>query len=155
MSQVISFHYTLTGPKGETIDSSESKEPLTFLVGGGQIIPGLEKEILTMKVGDKKKVPVASDEAYGPRMEQLVLDIPKEKLPQGEIKEGMQFQAQGELAGRPLTVVKMTDTHATLDANHPLAGVDLNFDVEITEIREATKEETEHGHAHGPGGHDH
>ena len=128
MSQkVVSFHYQLTDPQGEMIDSSEGHEPLTFLVGVGQIIPGLEKHILTMAMGDKA----------------------------GEVKEGMQFQAKGELAGRPLTVIKVTQTHATLDANHPLAGIDLSFNVEITEIREASAQELQHGHAHGPGGHDH
>jgi FKBP-type peptidyl-prolyl cis-trans isomerase SlyD len=121
--------------------------------GAGQIIPGLESEIGKLKTGDKKKINVKADDAYGQRDPQALIDVPVEKLPSKTVKVGDQFRSnQSPL---PLTVTKVTDTHVTLDANHPLAGVDLTFDVEITTIRDATEEELAHGHAHGPGGHSH
>jgi FKBP-type peptidyl-prolyl cis-trans isomerase SlyD len=151
--RVISFHYTLTDPTGQTIDSSTGRDPLTFMEGAGQIIPGLETEIGKLKAGDKRKIGVKADDAYGQRDPQALIDVPVEKLPSKTVKVGDQFRSnQSPL---PLTVTKVTDTHVTLDANHPLAGVDLTFDVEITTIRDATEEELAHGHAHGPGGHSH
>ena len=151
--KVISFHYTLTDPTGQTIDSSSGREPLTYMEGAGQIIPGLETELGKLKAGDKKKIGVKADDAYGQRDPQALIDVPREKLPSQTVKVGDQFRSnQSPL---PLTVTKVTDTHVTLDANHPLAGVDLTFDVEITTIRDATEEELAHGHAHGPGGHSH
>ncbi len=151
--RVISFHYTLTDPTGQTIDSSTGRDPLTFMEGAGQIIPGLEAEIGKLKAGDKRKIGVKADDAYGQRDPQALIDVPVEKLPSKTVKVGDQFRSnQSPL---PLTVTKVTDTHVTLDANHPLAGVDLTFDVEITTIRDATEEELAHGHAHGPGGHSH
>jgi FKBP-type peptidyl-prolyl cis-trans isomerase SlyD len=151
--KVISFHYTLTDPTGETLDSSVGKPPLTFMQGVGQIIPGLEAEIGKMKVGDKKKIEVKAGQAYGERDPQAVIEVPIEKMPKQEIHVGEQFRAAQHPT--PLTVTKVTATHVTLDANHPLAGMDLTFDVEVTEIRNATDEEKTHGHAHGPGGHHH
>jgi len=151
--RVISFHYTLTDPSGQPIDSSTGRDPLTFMEGAGQIIPGLEAEIGKLKAGDKRKIGVKADDAYGQRDPQALIDVPVEKLPSKTVKVGDQFRSnQSPL---PLTVTKVTDTHVTLDANHPLAGVDLTFDVEITTIRDATEEELAHGHAHGPGGHSH
>lgn len=151
--RVISFHYTLTDPSGQTIDSSSGRDPLTFMEGAGQIIPGLEAELGKLKAGDKKKIGVKADDAYGQRDPQALIDVPVEKLPSKTVKVGDQFRSnQSPL---PLTVTKVTETHVTLDANHPLAGVDLMFDVEVTTIRDATEEELAHGHAHGPGGHSH
>ena len=153
--RVISFHYTLTDSKGQKLDSSVGHDPFTFMEGGGQIIPGLEKRLESLKEKDKQKINVPAAEAYGERDDRFIVEVKKEQLPSPNLKVGDQFQAGGEMQGHPFTVVKMSDTHATLDANHPLAGVDLTFDVEIISIREATDEELQHGHSHGPGGHHH
>ena len=153
--RVISFHYILTSPEGEKIDSSEGNEPLTFLEGIGQIIPGLEKELGKMKVGDKKKVKIQAADAYGPINKEKLFQVPIERMPNKNIKVGDQFRVKDDVHGIPLVVTQITETHVTLDANHPLAGMDLTFDVELTEVRDATEEEISHGHAHGPGGHHH
>ncbi len=154
-SKVISFHYKLTDKTGEVLDSSEGDQPMTFLAGVGQIIPGLETVLETLKVGEKKKVTVKAAEAYGAHDASKLVDVPIEKMPTKKIKVGDRFQLSGDEHSMPLTVAKVTDKHVTLDSNHPLAGKDLTFDVEITEVRTATDEEMAHGHAHGPGCHHH
>jgi FKBP-type peptidyl-prolyl cis-trans isomerase SlyD len=148
--KVISFHYKLTNTQGDVIDSSEGKEALAFLTESNQIISGLEKELITMNIGDKKVVNVESAEAYGPKFEDRVAEVPKEQFPE-EIEIGMMFSTDPE-GQNIVTVTGMTDTHVTVDANHPLAGEDLTFDVEVASIREATPEEVSHGHVHGEGG---
>jgi len=152
-AKVFSFHYTLTNSAGQVLDSSEGREPLVFMAGAGQIIPGLETELVQLSVGDKKKVEVQAADAYGEHDPQKLIEVPLDKLPKEKVEIGDQFQAGGQHA--PLTVTGLTETHATLDANHPLAGMNLTFDVEVTGVREATMEELAHGHAHGPGGHSH
>jgi len=151
--RVISFHYTLTSSRGEVLDSSRGQEPLTFLEGGGQIIPGLESRMQELKGGEQRKIEVPAAEAYGERDEAMQLQIPKENLNGQEVQVGDQLQSSQYPDGPALTVIDISDSTVTLDANHPLAGEDLTFDVEITEIREATGEELAHGHVHGPGGH--
>ncbi|MEI8340161.1 MAG: peptidylprolyl isomerase [Verrucomicrobiota bacterium] len=152
-AKVFSFHYTLTNAAGQVLDSSEGREPLVFMAGAGQIIPGLEAELVQLTVGDKKKVAVPAVDAYGEHDPKKMIEVPLEKLPKENIEVGDQFQAGGQHS--PFTVTSLTETHATLDGNHPLAGVDLTFDVEVTGVREASLEELAHGHAHGPGGHGH
>lgn len=152
--RVISFHYTLTNPSGEKLDSSEGSEPLMFMEGVGQIIPGLETQLAKLKVGDKKKINVKAADAYGLRDPKNVVTVPRDKMPAKTIKVGDQFQSS-QNHGMPLTVTKVTDKDVTLDANHPLAGVDLTFDVHVTGLRDATAEELQHGHAHGGDGHHH
>jgi FKBP-type peptidyl-prolyl cis-trans isomerase SlyD len=153
--KVISFHYTLTDSSGKTLDSSAGSEPLTFLEGGGQIIPGLESELRTLKVGDKKHVVVRAKDGYGEKDPQNVMDVPLEKMPTRSIKVGDQFRAGRDSHAAVVTAIKVTETHVTLDGNHPLAGMDLTFDVEITQVRDATGDELAHGHVHGAGGHHH
>jgi FKBP-type peptidyl-prolyl cis-trans isomerase SlyD len=153
--KVISFHYTLTDKSGKTLDSSAGSEPLTFLEGVGQIIPGLESELVGMKAGEKKRVAVKAKDAYGERDSENVIEVPLEKMPTRTMKVGDQFRAGRDNHSPVVTVAKVTETHVTLDGNHPLAGMDLSFDVEITEVRDATKDELTHGHAHGAGGHHH
>jgi FKBP-type peptidyl-prolyl cis-trans isomerase SlyD len=156
MSQkVISFHYKLTDSDGKTLDSSAAGEPLTFLEGSGQVIPGLETELRKMKVGDKKHVTVKAKDGYGEKDPGNVLELPLEQMPTRRVKMGDRFRAGSDNHSPVVTVVKVTETHVTLDGNHPLAGMDLTFDVEITEVRDATAEELTHGHVHGPGGHAH
>ena len=129
---VVAFHYTLTNEAGQTIDSSRQREePLNYLHGHGNIIPGLEKALVGKQAGDKL-------EGAG-----------------GELKPGMQFQAQTEAGQRIFTITEVEGDQVTVDGNHPLAGETLNFDVEVTEVREASDEEKEHGHVHGPEGHEH
>ncbi|HUI07094.1 MAG TPA: peptidylprolyl isomerase [Verrucomicrobiae bacterium] len=154
-NKVISFHYTLTDSTGKTLDSSADGEPLTFLEGVGQIIPGLETHLRAMKVGDKKNVTVPAKSAYGEKDPANVVEVGLDKMPTRGIKVGDRFRA-GDGPNAPIvTATKVTDTHVTLDGNHPLAGMDLTFAVEVTAIRDATEEELDHGHVHGPGGHGH
>ncbi len=156
--RVISFHYTLTDSSGEVIDTSrDSESPFAYLEGMGQIIPGLERAMALLNVGDKRKIEVAAADAYGTFDEQLVVEVPKDKLPTTEdLQEGDQFQANGP-QGEVLLfrVVEVLGETVKLDGNHPLAGEDLVFDVEVMGIRNATAEEIAHGHAHGEGGHHH
>ncbi len=153
--QVISFHYTLTDQNGKTLDSSRGVQPLTFLSGSGQIIPGLEKILIDMQAGDKKVVTVAHQEAYGVFNKSLVYKVSKSQLPTPEVKVGDVFATGEGETYQEVMVVELADEFAILDGNHPLAGKDLTFDVEITTIREASAEEVSHGHVHGEGGHHH
>jgi FKBP-type peptidyl-prolyl cis-trans isomerase SlyD len=156
MSQhVISFHYTLTDSTGKTLDTSDGGEPLTFLEGAQQIIPGLERELTGLKVGDKKRVTISAADAYGDKDARKIVDVPLTQMPTQKINVGDQFRAGEGHQAPVVTATKVTDTHVTLDANHPLAGIDLTFAIEITAVRDATEEELAHGHAHGPGGHHH
>ncbi|MGE0614454.1 MAG: peptidylprolyl isomerase [Bacteriovoracia bacterium] len=156
-TRVISFNYKLTNSQGETLDSSEGGAPLSFLEGQGQIIPGLERQLSPLKKGEKKVIQVKAADAYGERDDRLVINMSRAELPNsGDLTVGDQFEADtqgGET--QLLTVTALTPEQVTLDANHPLAGQDLTFDIEVMEIREATKEEMSHGHVHGPGGHHH
>jgi FKBP-type peptidyl-prolyl cis-trans isomerase SlyD len=152
---VISFHYTLTDQTGKTLDSSADGEPLTFLEEAGQIIPGLEAQLRGMKVGDKKHVTIKAKDAYGEHDAGNVMEVPLDKMPTQGIKVGDRFRAGKDSRAPVVTVTKVTETHVTLDGNHPLAGMDLTFDVEITEVRGATGDELAHGHVHGLGGHHH
>lgn len=157
MSQkVISFHYTLKDSKGQTLESSFGDEPLSYLEGVGQIIPGLEDALKGLKKGDKKSVNVPAAQAYGEFSKELIVEVPREHIPKKDVEVGDRFHADsGGGQSQVVVVTKVTDSHVTVDGNHPLAGQDLNFDVEIAEVRDATKEEIAHGHAHGPGGHHH
>ena len=150
---VISFHYTLKDSKGKQIESSKNSEPMRALAGMGQIIPALEAEMSTMKKGEKKTVELDAKDAYGEFDETLIVS----ELPDhSKIKEGTQFQSElPDGRHQVFTVTKMTATDVTMDGNHPLAGQDLVFDVEVLEIRDATEEELQHGHAHGGDGHHH
>ena len=155
--KVVLIHYTLTDDSGEVLDTSSGREPLAYLHGKGNIIPGLESALMGKKAGEKLNVQVEPAEGYGERDEQLVQDVPRQAFENvGEVNPGMQFQAQTPQGQtRIVTVTQVADDVVTVDANHPLAGARLTFDVEITEVRDATAEELAHGHVHGPGGHDH
>jgi FKBP-type peptidyl-prolyl cis-trans isomerase SlyD len=154
-NQVISFHYTLSNSSGQVLDSSEGHEPLSFITGIGQIIPKLEEELVTMEPGEKKRIEISADEGYGQYDEDQIVAVPREQMPPQEINVGDMFMADEDPNGMPLVVTEVSDTHVTMDGNHPLAGVDLIFDVELASKREATEEEMEHGHVHGPDGHHH
>jgi FKBP-type peptidyl-prolyl cis-trans isomerase SlyD len=156
-NSVVAFNYTLTDPAGQVLDSSQGREPLTYIHGIGQIIPGLEKHMEGKAAGAAFKVTVSPEEGYGVRDDRAVQQVPKAAFQgAGEIKAGMQFRAQGPQGQQQVvTVTKIEGDTVTVDGNHPLAGVSLNFDVAVVEVREATKEELEHGHVHGAGGHHH
>lgn len=155
-NKVVSINYTLTNAEGKVLDTSDGRAPLLYIHGKGNIIPGLEKALEGKKEGDKLKVTVAPEEAYGIRDERLVQIIPRSSF-EGveEIEPGMQFQANFEGHPQIIVITKVEGDNITIDANHPLAGEQLTFDVAITEIRDATEEELEHGHVHGPNGHHH
>ena len=153
---VASFHYTLTDSTGKVLDSSEGQEPLSYLHGAGNIIPGLEKALVGKAVGDKLNVSVAAAEAYGERDDAMVHQLDSSMFSGiDQIEVGMEFHAETEHGLQVVTVTGVEGDQVTIDGNHPLAGVDLNFDVEVTDVREATEDEIAHGHAHGAGGHHH
>lgn len=155
-NSVVYIHYTLTNDAGEVLDSSRGNDPLAYLHGGGNIIPGLENALVGKKPGDKLQVRVDPKQGYGERNPELVQDVPRRAF-QGisDIKPGMSFQAQSSQGPMQVTVTRVVGDMVTVDGNHPLAGEHLNFDVEITEVRTATEEELSHGHVHGAGGHHH
>jgi len=153
---VASIHYTLTNSEGTVIDSSEGQEPLAYLHGAGNIIPGLEKALVGKVVGDKFNVSIPAAEAYGVRDDSMVQELPSNMFSGiDQIEVGMEFHAETEQGLQVVTVTKVEGDTVTIDGNHPLAGVDLTFAVEVAEIRQATEEELAHGHAHGAGGHHH
>jgi len=156
-NSAVSFHYTLTDDDGQQLDSSAGKEPLAYLHGSGNIIPGLENALEGKDVGDSMVVAVSAAEGYGEVQAELIQEVPRGSF-QGvdDIEVGMQFEAQTDNGDSvPVTVTGVTDETVTVDGNHPLAGKNLNFDVSIESARDATQEELDHGHVHGPGGHDH
>ena len=153
---VASIDYTLTDDSGQVIDTSTGKGPMAYVHGVGGIIPGLERELEGKAAGDSMKVRVEPKDGYGERNEAAVQDVPRSQMPEGaEIQVGTQLQAQTEQGMHVVTVVQVGEESVRLDANHPLAGVALNFEVTVVEVRAATEEEVEHGHVHGPGGHQH
>lgn len=154
--KVISFHYTLTGSGGEELDSTRDREPMSYLHGAGNIIPGLENAMLGRSEGDCFEVTVSPEEAYGVRNEANIQRIPLKHL--GKIqrpKPGQVLRLHTQQGPVQVTVIKVGRFNIDVDANHPLAGQELSFEVEITEVRDASDEELSHGHAHGAGGHDH
>jgi FKBP-type peptidyl-prolyl cis-trans isomerase SlyD len=153
---VVLIHYTLKDDAGKVLDSSGKGEPLAYIQGHGNLVPGLEKALEGKKDGDSVAVTLSPNEGYGIRNEALVQRVPKRSLQgSGEIRKGMQFRAQTEEGLRVFTVTAIVGDMVALDGNHPLADQTLHFDVNIVSVREATAEELEHGHVHGAGGHHH
>jgi len=154
-NKVVFIQYTLRNESGEMLDSSEN-DPLAYIQGFGNIIPGLENALLGKVAGDKLEVNVAPEDGYGERNTALVQVVPRSAF-EGidNIEPGMRFQAQADEDVHTVMITQVEEDQVHIDANHPLAGVTLSFEVEITEVREATAEELEHGHVHGPGGHQH
>ena len=155
---VVSIQYKLSDDEGEVLDSSEDGEPLVYLHGADNIIPGLEKELTGKQVGDSLKVTIQPEEGYGAVNEEMIQTVERSAF-EGvdKIEPGMRFEAASEEEGETqlIVVVEVTDDEVTVDGNHPLAGEVLHFEVTVDEVREATEEELTHGHAHGPGGHHH
>ncbi len=153
-NMVVNFHYKLRTTEGELLDASEKDEPMAYLHGAHNIVPGLEKAMVSKRVGDTFDVEVPAAEGYGERVDGTA-EVPRSEFPDDvELQAGMSLVAEGpEGQVMPLWIVKVTDDEVTVDPNHPLAGVDLHFEVEIVSMRAATEEELAHGHPHGPGGH--
>lgn len=155
-NKVVVIDYTLTDNSGTVIDSSEGAGPLAYLHGADNIIPGLEEALLGKEAGEKVKASIEPANAYGERHEALKQEVPAELFSGVDnVEVGMQFQSETDQGPVLVTVVAVNDETITVDGNHPLAGVHLNFDVEVREVREASAEELEHGHVHGEGGHHH
>ena len=155
-NHVVSIHYTLKGDAGEVIDSSLGGQPLAYLHGHGNLVPGLERELTGKSAGDKLQVKIPPADGYGEYDPQLVQRVPRRAVKGvANVRVGMRLQAQTGQGPRPVTVTHITGDMVTLDGNHPLAGKHLNFDVEIAAVRAATEEELSHGHVHGPDGHHH
>ena len=154
-NSAVYFQYSLSDETGDTIDASPENEPMAYLQGHNNIIPGLEKEMEGKKAGDVMVVTVEPKEAYGERKEEMVQKIPRESFKAEDIKIGMRFEATTPNGAVSVVVADLTDETVTVDGTHPLAGKKLTFDVRISDVREATKEELTHGHIHGPGGHQH
>ena len=153
---VASIEYTLTDDQGNIIDSSVGGEPLAYLHGAGNIIPGLENALAGKQVGDAFKVSIAPAEGYGEKNDSLLQVVPREMFQGVEtIEVGMQFHAQTDYGMQVITVAAVEGANITVDGNHPLAGQTLNFDVKVVDVRAASAEELEHGHVHGPDGHHH
>ncbi len=153
---VASFNYTLTNDAGEVIDSSAGRSPLAYLHGAGNIVPGLEKEMLGHSAGDVFNVQVSPEEGYGMPNPMMIQVVPKAAF-QGvdELEVGMEFQAQTPQGPMSVVIARIEGDEVTVDGNHPLAGQTLHFAIEVTEVREASLEELTHGHVHGEGGHHH
>jgi len=155
-NKVVAIDYTLKDNEGQTLDTSEGRGPLHYLHGAGNIISGLESALEGKSPGDEFQVQVGPQEGYGERNDQLQQTVPRSDF-QGveDVEVGMRFRVTGEGGEAVVTVVDVKDDEVTLDGNHPLAGATLNFDVAVREVRDATSEEIEHGHVHGPEGHEH
>ena len=151
--KAVEIHYTLTNDAGEVVDSSREVEPLPYIHGTESLVPGLESALDGKAVGDKIVVSIAPADGYGEVNPELTQSIPRNLFEfDGEIEVGMRFEAEAENGIELVTVIAVDAENIVIDANHPLAGQTLNFDVEIMSIREATSEELEHGHVHGAGG---
>ncbi len=153
---VVSIDYTLKDDEGDVLDASEPGSPLVYLHGADNIIPGLEAALTGKSVGENLTIAIAPEDGYGEYDETLVADVERDRFPGADtIELGDQFEANTPEGPRMVTVIGIEDDAITIDANHPLAGETLHFEVKILDIRAATKEELAHGHAHGPGGHHH
>lgn len=151
--QVVTLHYTLRDDAGEIIDSSPDGEPLAYLHGHGNLVPGLERELSGKRAGDKLQVTVSPADGYGEYDQALVQRVPRRALKGlANLRVGMRLQAQTGHGPRAVTVTQIIGDMVTLDGNHPLAGKSLHFQVEVAEVRAATDAELSHGHVHGPGG---
>ena len=154
--KAVAIEYTLTDNSGTVLDTSEGTDPLLYLHGADNLIPGLEDALEGKTSGEELKVTVEPENAYGNRMDELIQTVPKDRFEDSDnLEVGMRFHAASDHGETLVTITGITETDVTVDGNHPLAGQTLNFDVKIVDVREATKEEIDHGHVHGAGGHDH
>lgn len=155
-ARVVSFHYTVRDDGGEVVDSSRGGEPMSVLLGAGNLIEGVDAALGEMAVGESRTIEVPPELGYGLHDETLLQRLPRkhfDRVP--NLAAGMQLMANGPKGQQVVTVIKVGMSVVDVDLNHPLAGKALGFDLELTASRDATAEEIAHGHAHGPGGHAH
>ncbi len=157
LNSVVTMHYELKDADGQVLDSSTGQDPLVYLHGANNIIVGLEEQLEGKQVGDKIKAQVAPEKGYGMPVDALIQEVPTSAFGEeiDNVEVGMRFQAETEQGPVPVVVTAVEDGIVTVDGNHPLAGKELFFDCSIEEIRDASQEEIDHGHVHGPGGHHH
>ncbi len=149
----VGMSYILKDVSGKVIDQASKKQPLYYLHGVGQIVPGLERELVGLKIGDTKSVTVEPKDGYGEINPELRMTFPKSQFPADQdLKPGMQFFAELGQERHLLTIKAVRAEEVDVDGNHPLSGQTLSFEIEVVEIRKATDEEMAHGHIHGPGG---
>jgi FKBP-type peptidyl-prolyl cis-trans isomerase SlyD len=156
-NKVVTFNYILKDENGELLDSTEKGGPFSFITGNMQVLPGLEEALGTMIIGSKKNIKLAASDAYGEYDENAVQKINRSLFPEeAELEIGMTYFAHSpEGQHLQFVITKMENEDITVNFNHPLAGKNLEFDVELLDVRDATPEEISHGHVHGPGGHHH
>ncbi|WOK07989.1 peptidylprolyl isomerase [Imperialibacter roseus] len=153
--KVVSIHYTLKDNEGTTLDSSVGDQPLLYIHGIGNLIPGMEEGLDGKVKGDKVEIKVSPEKGYGVRDERMIQKMPRTAFGDQKVEVGMQFNAGTKNGQQVVTVTKVEMDGITIDGNHALAGVELNFSVEVLDVRDASKDELAHGHVHGPGGHHH
>lgn len=153
--RVVRFHYTVSEQGQAPLESSKERDPMAILVGHNNIIPGLEKALEGREAGDSFGVDVAAADAYGERRDGLSQRVPKKHFNERHLAPGMQVVLNTNFGPRAVTIEKVGMSVVDVDLNHPMSGKDLHFDIEIVDVREASKEEVEHGHVHGEGGHQH
>ncbi|NUS39798.1 MAG: peptidylprolyl isomerase [Lysobacter sp.] len=153
--RVVRFHYSVAEQGQEPVESSKGGEPLAILYGHGNIIPGLEKAMDGREAGESFSAEVPAAEAYGEKREGLTQRVPKKHFGEQRLVPGMQVVLNTNFGPRAVTIEKVGMSVVDVDLNHPMAGKDLHFDIDVVDVREATPEELEHGHVHGEGGHHH
>jgi FKBP-type peptidyl-prolyl cis-trans isomerase SlyD len=151
-NKVAGIHYTLTDNQGTVIDTSDGRDPLFYLHGAGNLIAGMEEGLEGKTKGDKFQLKISPEKGYGEIDPSMTQKVPRSAFGDQQVKKGMKFSTGN---GAVVTVTEVGLDSVTIDANHPLAGVALNFAVEVVDVRDATPEELSHGHVHGPGGHHH
>jgi FKBP-type peptidyl-prolyl cis-trans isomerase SlyD len=154
--KVVRVHYRLTGDDGTVLDSSDGQEPLTYLHGYDGLLPGLERGLEGLEAGQHARVDLDVTDAYGPHDPEAVIHATRDQFPEGLVlTPGLEVSARSDEGTMTFRVVEVSERGAVLDGNHPLAGQNLHFDVDVLEVREATDEEIAHGHVHGVHDHEH
>jgi FKBP-type peptidyl-prolyl cis-trans isomerase SlyD len=154
-NSIVRFHYSVSEPGQVSLESSHDREPLSILVGHGNIIPGLEQAMLGRQAGESFEVTVSPEQAYGEHREGMTQRVPRKHFKNAKLVPGMQVILPTQMGQRAMTVLKVGISVVDVDMNHPMAGKTLCFAVELLDVRVATDEEKAHGHAHGDGGHQH
>jgi FKBP-type peptidyl-prolyl cis-trans isomerase SlyD len=153
---VVTIEYSLSDGEGNLLEQSTADENFAYLHGHGQLLEPLEEALEGKEVGDRVQINIDPENGFGQRNEELVITVPRDRFPEDEdITEGMQVEAETEQGHQIFTILGVKDEGVTLDGNHPYAGFPLDFDVTVKDIRTATEEELEHGHAHQEGHHHH
>ncbi len=157
-NKVVQFHYSLSDSDGNELENSKGSDPTAYLHGHKNMIPGLEKVMENRELGERFSAVVAAKDGYGERVEGSEQRIPIKHLmvpKKARLKTGMTVPVQTDNGARHVTIIKVGKFNVDVDTNHPLAGIDLHYDIEVVDIRDASAEEQSHGHAHGVGGHHH